>query len=246
MYTTQVARITITHIHNVCLAPLPIISLNTPNTQIVGQSLTLECSVTTVRGITSRVDIVWSSDGFNLDTVKDVNITLSEGNTVNYSVFYTIPQLSTTDDGRVYQCEVVINTSPPVMATGSVTLDVTVPTPTVSITPSGPIQGAMVGSPQDIQCTVSTVSGVELSSVMISWMGPGGGTVSNDSRVTIIPTSGSGNNYTSSLQFMYLMEGDEGTYECNVMILQTISTIHIEITNLTCKLCAIIILLYMY
>ena len=79
----------------------------------------------------------------------------------------------------------------------------------------------MVGSPQDIQCTVSTVSGVELSSVMISWMGPGGDTITNDSRVTISPTSGSGNNYTSSLQFMYLMEGDEGTYECNVTILET-------------------------
>ena len=94
----------------------------------------------------------------------------------------------------------------------------TVPTPTVSIPP---IQGTMVGSPQDIQCTVSTVSGVEFSSVTISWMGPGGDTIRNDSRVTISPTSGSDNNYTSSLQFMYLMEGDEGTYECSVMILET-------------------------
>ena len=107
----------------------------------------------------------------------------------------------------------------------------TVPTPTVSITPSGPIQGAMVGSPQDIQCTVSTVSGVELSSVMISWMGPGGDTTTNNSRVTISPTSGNGNNYTSSLQFMYLMEGDEGTYECNVMILETIASKLAEIRH---------------
>ena len=90
----------------------------------------------------------------------------------------------------------------------------------------------MVGSPQDIQCTVSTVSGVELSSVMISWMGPGGDTIRNDSRVTISPTSGSGNNYTSSLQFMYLMEGDEGTYECNVMILETITSSAIELTKM--------------
>ena len=87
--------------------------------------------------------------------------------------------------------------------------------------PSGPIQGAMVGSPQDIQCIVSTVSGVELSSVMISWMGPGGGSITNDSRVTISQTTSSGNNYTSSLQFTYLMEGDEGMYTCNVMILET-------------------------
>ena len=192
--------------------------------------------MTTVRGITSRVDIVWSSDDESeLQTVNGTNASLTTNNSTIYTSTYTIPQLSTLDDGRVYQCEVVINTSPPVMATGSVTLNVTVPTPTVSLTPYGPIQGAMVGSPQDIQCTVSTVNGVELSSVMISWMGPGGDTIRNDSRVTIIPTSGSGNNYTSSLRFMYLMEGDEGTYECSVMILETFTSRLITLTNHTCK-----------
>ena len=206
------------------------------NTQIIGQSLSLECSVTTMRGITSRVDIVWSSDGVEISRTEGVNASLAQRESMMYSAYYTIPQLSTSDDGRVYRCEVVINTSPPVMATGSVTLDVTVPTPTVSITPSGPIQGAMVGSPQDIQCIVSTVSGVELSSVMISWMGPGGDTITNDSRVTISPTSGSGNNYTSSLQFMYLMEGDEGTYECSVIILETIRRSTTEMVNIIGKL----------
>ena len=87
--------------------------------------------------------------------------------------------------------------------------------------PDNPIFGAMVGSPQDIQVIVSTVDGVELSSVMISWMGPGGESITNDSRVTISPTTSSGNNYASSLQFTYLMEGDEGLYTCNVMILET-------------------------
>ena len=78
-----------------------------------------------------------------------------------------------------------------------------------------------MGSPQMIQCTVSTVSGVESSSVIISWMGPGGNPVTNDSRVTINPTTSSGNTYNSILQAAYLMEGDEGTYMCNVMILET-------------------------
>ena len=110
-----------------------------------------------------------------------------------------------------------------------------VPTPVITITPSGPIQAAMVGSLHDIQCTVSTVSGVELSSVMISWMGPGGDTIRNDSRVIISPTSGSGNNYTSNLQFKYLMEGDEGTYECNVMILDTTESSSVEMKSLTSK-----------
>ena len=89
----------------------------------------------------------------------------------------------------------------------------------------------MVGSPQDIQCIVNTVSGVELSSVMISWMGPGGESITNDSRVTISPTTSSGNNYTSNLQFTYLMEGDEGMYTCNVMILETNASHSIELHN---------------
>ena len=108
----------------------------------------------------------------------------------------------------------------------------TVPTPTVTISPSGPIQGAMVGSPQVINCTVSTVSGVESSSVMISWIGPGGSTITSDSRVTISATTSSGNNmYTSGLQLTNLMEGDKGTYTCNVMILETSESQSVELTG---------------
>ena len=99
-----------------------------------------------------------------------------------------------------------------------------VPVPLVMMQPPGSIQGAMVGSPQDFQCIVSTVNGVELSSVMINWMGPEGESITSDSRVTISPTTSSGNNYTSSLQFTYLMEGDEGMYTCNVMILRSIES----------------------
>ena len=112
-----------------------------------------------------------------------------------------------------------------------------VPTPIITTLslPSDPIQGAMVGSPQDIQCIVSTVSGVELSSVMISWMGPGGESIINDSRVIISPTTLSSKNYTSNLQFTFLMEGDEGMYTCNVMILDTTISDVIAINNIASK-----------
>ena len=93
----------------------------------------------------------------------------------------------------------------------------------------------MVGSSQVINCIVSTVSGVESSSVMINWMGPGG-VITSNSRVTISPTTSSGNTYTSSLQFAYLMEGDEGTYICNVMILETNGSQSVELLPLNSKL----------
>ena len=58
-----------------------------------------------------------------LSTTNSILPTMMD-NSLVYTDTYTISLLSTDDDGREYQCEVVINTSPSVMATGSVTLDV--------------------------------------------------------------------------------------------------------------------------
>jgi len=80
--------------------------------------------VTTVRGITSRVDIVWSRDGLQVQMNEGANLAYLTENFAVYEALYTIPILSTTEDGRVYQCEVVINTSLPVVANDNVVLDV--------------------------------------------------------------------------------------------------------------------------
>ena len=90
----------------------------------MGQSLTLQCEVTTVRGITSRVDIVWSSGGVELERMNNVSST-TMGNLLVYTDNYTISQLSTTDDDRAIQCEGVINATPPVMANDLITLNMT-------------------------------------------------------------------------------------------------------------------------
>jgi len=121
-----------------------------------------------------------------------------------------------------------------------------VPIPDVSILPFGSIADGLVGSPQEIHCTVSVVSGVELSSVMISWMGPGGNAIANDSRVTISPITSINNDYISTLEFTYLMEGDEGRYTCDVMILETNASKFIEIKTLTSKLVIQLILNYTF
>ena len=94
------------------------------NTQIVGQSLTLQCEVTTVRGITSRVDIVWRNGSTELQRMNNVSSTMMN-NSLVYTNSYTISQLNTTDNGRVIQCEGVINASSPVNANDSIILDVT-------------------------------------------------------------------------------------------------------------------------
>ena len=106
------------------MVPTPVVSITPPITQIVGEPIELQCEATTLRGVTSRVDIVWNGGGVELERMNGVSSTTMD-NSLVYTHSYTISQLSTTDDGRVIQCEVVINTSPPVMATDSITLDVT-------------------------------------------------------------------------------------------------------------------------
>ena len=90
----------------------------------MGQSLTLGCSVTTVRGITSRVDIVWSSNGEALKRIYHVNTSFTSNDSDLFRDTYNISLLSTNDDTRVFYCEVVIFITPLVMASNDVTLDV--------------------------------------------------------------------------------------------------------------------------
>ena len=92
-----------------------------------------------------------------------------------------------------------------------------------------------MGNPLGLECRVSATRGVKFSSVMISWMGPAGNLTTNTSRIIVTPVTSFGNNYTSGLHFIYLMERDEGIYTCNVMILDVTKATYVEIDNLTCK-----------
>ena len=66
---------------------------------------------------------------------------------------------------------------------------------------------------------------------MISWMGPGGNINATNDRVFIESDSDDDSNmYTRSLKFTYLMEEDNGTYTCNVMILETSGTQSFEMS----------------
>ena len=67
---------------------------------------------------------MWSSCGTILRMINNTTASTVDDLQV-YMDSYTISHLNTTDDGRVIQCEVVINTSPSVKATDSITLDVT-------------------------------------------------------------------------------------------------------------------------
>ena len=95
------------------------------NPQELGQRVILECNVSAVRGITSRVDILWKKDDAYLTTIQGLNASFFSDGRAFYMDTYHISQLNTSDDGTVYQCEVVINTNPPIMATDTVIFNVT-------------------------------------------------------------------------------------------------------------------------
>ena len=101
------------------------VTVTAPSNHTVGHSLILKCSVTTVRGITSRIDIEWSIGNVILQKTKGTGSTLIVNDSVLYETFYNIAQVSTLDDNRAYQCKAVINANPQLTATDNVILDVT-------------------------------------------------------------------------------------------------------------------------
>ena len=92
------------------------------NNQQVGDPLLLECIVTTVRGIISSVDIVWSTNGTEVGGAEDVSGEVV-GNTVVYrNVYNSEISLWEHDNRTTYQCFVNIHTTPPVKANSSHTI----------------------------------------------------------------------------------------------------------------------------
>ena len=109
------------------IVPKPLVIMKILNNQTVGQPLTLECSVTAVRGITSSVDMLWFSTGLEIKRIEGVTFNLVTNNRelVQFTDFYTIPELSTADENASYQCEVYIDAELPAKAADSVSLNVT-------------------------------------------------------------------------------------------------------------------------
>ena len=96
------------------------------------------------------------------------------------------------------------------------------PVPRISLQPnaSGFLQG-VIGEVQYIICSVTIASAIDPNSVEPMWLNADS-IITADNRVTIIPTNITENpssfTYTKTIQFAYLMEGDEGNYTCIVTV----------------------------
>ena len=103
--------------------PTPNVSVTAVSIQTVGQSLILQCEVITVRNITGRVDIVWSTNGTIVNTTR-VTATIMDYLLV-YRDYYTISELNTYDDGVMYECRLAVRGGSALRASDTVSLDVT-------------------------------------------------------------------------------------------------------------------------
>ena len=102
--------------------PNPVVLVTTLDDQVLGDPLTLDCTVITVIGISSAVDIIWSVDGKTVRIVNDTSATI-KNNSAIYNDSLVLPELTVLDNGRTYQCRLLINKSPSIIFSGSMTLD---------------------------------------------------------------------------------------------------------------------------
>jgi len=98
------------------------VTVTAPNTQRVGQTLTLACNATTVRGITSKVEMVWKRGNKTLRTLNNISPTMMDSSPL-YSNLYTISALTADDDGRGYECTLTVQSAPTVTGKDTVILD---------------------------------------------------------------------------------------------------------------------------
>ena len=90
----------------------------------INQPLILQCTATIVRGITSTVDIIWTTGDTQVRRVNDVTASSNINSTSVYYDSFIIPSLNISDIGSVYQCEVLVNSIVPTTANADFTIPI--------------------------------------------------------------------------------------------------------------------------
>ena len=98
------------HMRN-SVVPNPDLSLNPVNPPRLSDQLTMECSATVVRGITSTLDFMWIRiDDDREMIVQNVTEANTTGDSLVYTDTYTTPMaLRESDIGVLYLCTVLLN-----------------------------------------------------------------------------------------------------------------------------------------
>ena len=97
------------------VAPSAIVEVTTEDNIALGESITLECNATVVRGVTSNLDFQWfvTNNGFVRRLVRSMTNVTGNPNNIStiYRDFLDLPALNASNRGDIYTCEVKINNS---------------------------------------------------------------------------------------------------------------------------------------
>ena len=115
------------HVFNILshqfLDPIIDTQVTTVSMPTIDQPLILQCSATTVKGITSRVDIIWSVGNRQVRRVNNVAASSFITSAV-YNDSFIIPSFNISDIGDTYQCEVLINSVLPIRSEANFTIPI--------------------------------------------------------------------------------------------------------------------------
>ena len=96
--------------------PIVAMQLFSDSIPTVYQPLILQCEATVVRGITSTVDIIWTTRDTQVRRVNNVTASSNINSISVYNDSFIIPSLDISDIGSTYQCEVFVNSILPTTA----------------------------------------------------------------------------------------------------------------------------------
>ena len=100
----------------ILIDPIVAVDANIAGTALIYQPLILQCTATIVRGITSAVDIIWTTDNTQVRRVNNVTASNNINSSSIYNDSFIIPSLNISDIGNLYQCEVLVNSVLPTSA----------------------------------------------------------------------------------------------------------------------------------
>lgn len=98
-------------------------SLSTAFPQIVSQPQRLDCTAIIPECVAASVQFVWSSGGMELRRIEGTSFCYRYVNSSVCRDMYNISVLNASDQGKVFSCDIIINTIPPAKATTSITLN---------------------------------------------------------------------------------------------------------------------------
>ena len=103
--------------------PIIAVQVTAANSPEINQPLILQCDATTLRGITNRVDIIWTTGGTQVRRSNDV-VGRNGINSTVYNDSFVIPSLNLSDIGNIYQCKVLINSIVPTASIANFTIPI--------------------------------------------------------------------------------------------------------------------------